>query len=286
MVQYTPEDYKILDTLDDITLENFEANFDKIEGLIIALNMGKEGNIPLKNQLVVMKNRLVKELSKQKAKTGEVDINVEMRAHLEKGDFEGAMEIAKKITKEYFSDSMTTDLEKNISHLINLCGDLRGKYNINQIKSNKMATAQDAKEGKIDQEVEAVDISKNLIECPIIMDEDVPQILVDDCEPILLGVEKFIVDDIAACPLRILNYPEVKAKLKARLSNFMGVKYGDKLLKNPFTQRKLLGAIPLGCHKSHVTVGNYTIARMFSDGKILGNLNMFYAAIWYIIKEK
>jgi len=27
--------------------------------------MGKDGNIPLKNQLVVMKNRLVKELSKK-----------------------------------------------------------------------------------------------------------------------------------------------------------------------------------------------------------------------------
>ncbi len=118
------------------------------------------------------------------------------------------------------------------------------------------------------------------------MDEDVPQILVDECEPLFVGVEKNIVDDISACPLRILNYPEVKAKLKARLSNYMGVKYADKFMKNPFTQNKLLGAIPLGCHKSHVTVGNYTIAKMISDGKILGNLNMFYAAIWYIIKEK
>jgi len=45
-------------------LDNFELQYDLIEGLIIALNMGKEGNIPLKNQLVVMKNRLVKELSK------------------------------------------------------------------------------------------------------------------------------------------------------------------------------------------------------------------------------
>ena len=68
LVQYTPEDYKILDTLDDITLENFEANYDKIQGLIIALNMGKEGNIPLKNQLVVMKKRLVYELSKKTGK--------------------------------------------------------------------------------------------------------------------------------------------------------------------------------------------------------------------------
>lgn len=180
---------------------------------------------------------------------------------------------------------MTTDLEKQISHLINLCGDLRGKYDINQIKSNKMAIAKDAKEGALEQ-VEVNDLSKNPIQCPIIMDEDVPQILVDECEPVFVGVQKNIVDDISACPLRILNYPEVKAKLKARLSNYMGVKYADKFMKNPFTQNKLLGAIPLGCHKSHIEVGNCTIAKMISGGKILGNLNMFYAAIWYIIKEK
>lgn len=245
--------------------------------------MGKDGNIPLKNQLVVMKKRLVQELSKKKG--GEFDVNVEIRTHLEKGNLEGAFTLIDKINKEYMADSMTMDLEKKISHLISLCGDLRGKYDIGQIKSNKMAHAEDAKEGQIDQGIDIHDISKNLIECPIIMDEDVPQILVDECEPILVGVEKSIVDDISACPLRILNYPEVKAKLKARLSNFIGVKYGDKFLKNPFTQRKLLGAIPLGCHKSHVKVGDYTIAKMFSDGKILGNLNLFYAAIWHIIKE-
>lgn len=30
LVQHTPEDYKILDTLDEITLENFESNYEKI----------------------------------------------------------------------------------------------------------------------------------------------------------------------------------------------------------------------------------------------------------------
>jgi hypothetical protein len=43
------------------------------------------------------------------------------------------------------AESITLDLEKKINHLISLCGDLRGKYDINQIKSNKMATADDAK---------------------------------------------------------------------------------------------------------------------------------------------
>lgn len=196
----------------------------------------------------------------------------------------------KGICTAYFSDSTSTDLEKNISHLINLCGDLRGKYNINQIKSNKMATAQTALEGKIDKDVEITDLSKNPIECPILNEDDVPQILIDECEPLLLGVEKNIVDDIAACPLRILNYPEIKAKLKSRLSNYVGVmgikaQFDKDLLKNPFTQNRLLGSIPLGTHKSHVAVGNYTIAKLISGGKILGNLALYYAVIWYLIKE-
>ncbi len=156
------------------------------------------------------------------------------------------------MSRKYFSEDLTTDIEKKISHLINLCGDLTGQYSIGQIKSNKMATAVTAKESKLDQAVEIQDLSKNPIECPIILDEDVPQILIDEREPFLLGVEKNIVDDIAACPLRILNYPELRAKFKASISTYTGVKYADKLLKNPYTQNRLLGAIPLGTHKSHV----------------------------------
>lgn len=140
--------------------------------------MGKEGNIPLKNQLVVMKKRLVYELSKKTG--GEFDVNVEIRTHLEKGNIDGAFDIVDKMSKNYFANSITLDLEKKIGHLISLCGDLRGKYDLGQIKSNKMATAEDVKEGEIEA-VEAHEISKNLIECPIILDEDVPQILVDEC---------------------------------------------------------------------------------------------------------
>lgn len=117
------------------------------------------------------------------------------------------------------------------------------------------------------------------------MDEDVPQILIDECEPFLLGVEKGIVDDINACPLRILNYPDLKAKFKARISTFTGVKYSDKMRKNPFTQNRLLGAIPLGTHRSHMTVGNHTIAKLVSGGKVMGNLNMYYAVLWILVNE-
>ena len=77
-----------------------------------------------------------------------------------------------------------------------------------------MAIAKDAKEAEVDKDVDIMDLSKNKIECPILLDEDVPQILIDECEPLLMGLEKSIVDDIAVCPLRILNYPKLKEKLK------------------------------------------------------------------------
>lgn len=154
-----------------------------------------------------------------------------------------------------------------------------------------MVIAKDVKEGEIDKDVDTIDLSKNLIECPILNEEDVPQILIDECSPLLMGIEKSIVDDIAVCPLRILNYPELKSKLKSRLSNYVGVmgikaKFNKNLLKNPFTQNRLLGSIPLGTHKSHVQVGNYTIAKLMTGGKLVGNLNLYYAVIWHLIEEK
>jgi len=98
-----------------------------------------------------MKNRLVKQISKNMSK--ETDYGVSIRKALENKDFQSGIEIAAVMCRKYFSDDSTTDLEKRISQLINLCGDLRGKYSIGQIKSNKMAIAQTAVESKLDKEV-------------------------------------------------------------------------------------------------------------------------------------
>jgi hypothetical protein len=47
---------------------------------------------------------------------------------------------------------------------------MRGQYSVGEIKSNKMKTAATAVEGKLDQNVDVEDLSKNPIECPIILD--------------------------------------------------------------------------------------------------------------------
>lgn len=78
-------------------------------------------------------------MSKNEEKPGEA-----LRIALEEHDEKKAIEIVQRINSAYFGNDNTSTLEKKVSHLINLCGDLRGKYNLNQIKSNKMAIAQNA----------------------------------------------------------------------------------------------------------------------------------------------
>jgi hypothetical protein len=104
-------------------------------------------------------------------------------------------------------------------------------------------------------------------------------------EPILANIEKHIVDDIVTCPLRILNYPDVVAKLKPAISQWTGIKINQNLTRNPFTKQELIGTIPLGSCAQHVDCGNYTISKLFTSGKLLGNLQMYWAVIWYLVTQ-
>lgn len=277
-------DEEYLYGLDNINLRNFEFEIVKLERIIIRLNMGKSGLHRARDQLHVLRKRLAHELS---IKHTEEDYSKLIRGCLEEKDTGAALEYGQKMTYEYMSYEYSMDIERKINYLVSLCGDMTTQFDMDAIKSNKLKYATDVKEAELDKNLfkDIANLTVNIIECPIIMDEDVPQILIDQAEPVLLGFDQQIVDDIAVCPLRILNYPEVRAKFKSRLSNYTGTKLNGKIYKNPFTQKKLLGAIPLGKHANHVEVGNSTIAQMVSGGKYLGNLNLYYAVIWYLINE-
>ncbi len=60
---------------------------------------------------------------------------------------------------KYYEQSGTGVLEKKINYLITLCGDMRGQYSLDQIKSNKMATAQEATAGELDKDQKIEDLS-------------------------------------------------------------------------------------------------------------------------------
>jgi hypothetical protein len=227
---------------------------------------------------------LVKELASRPAN---MDWGEQIREQLKAGNFDQALQLARTITNDYFSSDIGMDVEKKICYLVSLCGDLRGQYSVESIRSNRMMRADTAKvETSFQVDIETHDLITKPVECPIIMDQDVPQIMILDLgEPILANVDKNIVDDIANCPLRLLNYPELVTKLKKSISQWTGTKINQYLEFNPFTKQKLLGTIPLGGCGQHVKCGDYTMSWLFSAGKILGNINLYYGVIWHLIKS-
>lgn len=255
-----------------------------LESFIIGRNMGKSGDPEMKEKLLKFKQNLTSELANQSSIKG-TNPGLQMRANLEMNDFENALLGAKQMNHEYFS-LIGMEVDKKINYLISLCGNMQGMFDVNSIRSNKMATAENVKveeSSKVNIDIEKLTV--NPVECPISMDVDVPQILVNECQPILAGLDKSITDDIISCPLRILNYPEVVDKLKKSISRWVGTQTDGKLKSNPYTRQNLLGTIPLGTCQQHVDCGNYTISRLFTSGKLLGNLDLYWAVIWYLIKQ-
>ena len=284
---YEKLDPTLINTLDTINIDTFNEKYNQLESFIIARNMGRSGDSVIKEKLITLKQNLAREL----ANRPNSNYGVEMRNHLDTSDVMSALSVAKEMTTIYFSSNIGMEIEKKVGYLISLCGDLRGQYYIGDIRSNRMASAVNVKEEKTSEvEIEINDLISKPVECPIMMDTDVPQIMVVNLgEPVLANIDKHIVDDIVGCPLRILNYPQVVAKLKPYISQWTGTQVNKHLGTNsginPFTKQELVGTIPLGSCEQHIDCGNYTISKLFTSGKLLGNLNMYYAVIWYLIKQ-
>lgn len=279
------QDLELIKNLDSINLETFNEKYSSIESILIARNMGRTGDSNTKELLLKLKKNLVKELASQA--TSKSNFGLDMREQLKLGNFDSALDIARTMTTQYFGSDIGMEIEKKIGYLVSLCGDLRGQYSIDSIRSNRMIRADKASiETSAVVDIEVNDLITKPVECPIIMDWDVPQIMILDLgEPVLANLDKNIVDDIANCPLRILNYPEVVAKLSKSISHWTGTKINEYLEVNPFTKQKLIGTIPLGGCSQHVKCGDYTMSRLFSSGKILGNINLYYGVIWHLIKS-
>jgi hypothetical protein len=275
-------DLELIRNLEKINLDTFNQKYAEIESLLIAKNMGRTGDSATKEQLLILKKNLVHEL----AIITKANFGSDIRQALVSNDFDLALKYANGMTLEYFGSDIGMEIEKKIGHLITLCGDLRGKYSLDAIKSNRFARADNAKVATCTiVDIELSDLTSKPVECPIIMDQDVAQLLILFGEPVLANVDKKIVDDIINCPLRILNYPELVEKLAKLISHWTGIKINEHLTSNPFTRQQLLGTIPLGNCRQHVDCGNYTIARLFTGGKILGNIHLYWAVIWYLINS-
>lgn len=303
-VNLNKSDYELLNILDTMDLSTFNLNYNKLEKLLIARNMGKNNvDNNTKERLIKLKYKLTKELSENSS----LNYGGKIRNELLNNNINNALEYSKNMANECFNN-IGMDVEKQLGYLISLCGNLTNLYSVNDIRTNRLGRVNDVDpETNTTVDIELNDLTSLPIECPILMDYDVPQIMIvdpyntsayeSDSEsdegydsysksyiPLLANLDKKVVEDIADCPLRIVNHLDVVEKLKPMIKQYIGTKVNKHIVRNPFTKEQLIGTIPLGNCQQHVKCGNHTLAKMFAKGKLLGNMNLYFAVIWYLIK--
>jgi hypothetical protein len=287
IVSLTAEDLAVLTTLDTVdTMEDFMSKYATLENVLIAKNMGKDGMPEIRDKLLAMQSRIVKSM----ATIAGAEIANDLRTALLSKDIDMAVAISRKMVEDYYGDVDPMSFAGKVSYLVNLCGDLRGQYSHALIKSSRAVRAGAATAKPITSvpEIEVSEVTDHAADCPIMLDTDVPVIMVMTGAPILAGVDTQIVNDVTDCPINLFKYPELVAAVKARLGHHVGLesmRTNGGLVLSPMTREPILGGLVLGAHHEHAKATDWTLSRLFSGGKLLGNADLWFAVIWFIVTD-
>jgi len=286
VLQINAKDYALLDQIDSLSYDNFLENYDRIHTLLVASTMGKVGNQSYKDMLVRAKNKMTQEIISRSYKP-ELDT---LDNSLTTGDGESAIDDAQSLINEYYNGNNDINIfASKIDRLINLANGMKGVFGIQEFDSgfnthsyNTASTIAAVDEEALD-DLEVEDVTAYPMECPITFMTDVPVIMVVEGEAIFRNIDKNLLQVLLKTPLAILSYPDIINKIKSRLGHSVGLEAYKELQTDPFTRKTVVAAIPLGAHPEHIRLANHTLALLFSNGKILCNLDLLFAVIWKII---
>jgi hypothetical protein len=266
------DDYKLLD---DINVDNLIDNYDKIYDLLNLKNMNKNG-------LPIIKERLLN-IRADFIKIGNAKLSKEdgfiIQDYLMNKDYTNAISLMKKVEEDFILNNPKNDFTSKFDRLLALCDDRTNSGYSLMMKMNKAKTAEEI----IPEE--DIKLDNYSFEDPILLEIDVPQLLLLDDDELLFNDDKLF-KQLIENPLSILHNVELKNKIANRIGHCIGVKISNKINYDPYNRRKIIGTIPLTIdNDQHLKVGNYGLYKLFTNGKMMGNVNLFYIILWKIINE-
>jgi hypothetical protein len=280
-------DLALVDRLSEIkTVPEFEAAFEGLSRSLTARTLGTIGDRRLRNEVIDLQNRLARSLG-----SGVENIGPQLREALESGRLPEALEYGAQLVAGHV---VPAGLSAKIHGLVRLCeGALRLTFDAGSIQAARAERARPALEADA-LDVSAAPTTVASFDCPISYeDETDPVILVAEPEhPLLLDVGPKTVTQMLDCPLNGLLKHHFLGAFVALLDHPLSLRSmreaassGSPITTSPITRRKLVGAIPLGAAKSHAEAADWTLSRILSGGKALGNADLWFALLWMAIED-
>jgi len=294
VISISDEDLNTIKEIDNInTEEEFNLKFDALERAFIARFLGTDGDQELRKSVLLMHKRINANNSKKKENSnGRIDQLV-----MEDKNYDAAQE--EVIT--CFGSVLGGDFQSRINLLIRMCdGGLKQLFDVNKLQTFRQFTANDTEINEV-QDIQNLDIETSVEnsewQCPISYDNEVdPMILITadtlNFQPVLIGFDKLTTDRIINCPLNALYIDEFVEKFKSFIDHSISLKnYRESLVtsypieKSPFTRKRIIGAIPLGENDEHVNAANWSLMKIITGGKDLGDKNLWFFVLYRMIQK-
>ena len=269
---YNIKDFDVLDKFENLSVDEIYNNFDHYYDLVNIKNMGLSGLPDVKHHLLKIRNEFIKIANKKLNN----DLTLLLQEEIKKGDYDTSRKLINDIDIQFFKLEDNSIISK-FNKLITLCVDRR-------MASFSIKTENAKNSENIQPDISEVDISKYDYEDPILLDIDIPQLVIVEGDTIFddeSNLKNFIEN-----PLSILYNDDIKDKIAKRLGHIVGIKTTASIKFDPFTRKKIIGTIPLTVtNEQHLKVGNYALYALFTNKKIMGNSSLYYIILWQIIKE-
>lgn len=286
VVEITRESFAILEKLDSILDEETFLSFvPELDNLLMSINMGTHGNAEIKKTLVKLKNRIIRNRSNNVGGIFEISDVVSNPT---------TENLARVWNLYYYGSSSFHGWEKTIDKYISWCsGCLLNTFDRKIINRERLLPCIPPAAPEI---VELVN-NGNIAECPILMADSCNfMILIRKKDSLFhfLGQEehKELKDLLTNCPLNALNHAVVLDYMKGLMDNVISIEAYKELIEHgisgesPLTREDIIGGICLGSHESHVKFSNSVMRQCLTDGKRLGNIDLWFAVIYVMIVEK
>lgn len=293
IIEVTNDDYAFLEFIEEIKdVAEFMKISDKIKNTLISVNMGTSGNKTLYEKLIKLKNKLIKNQS-------EIKDNAHINEICKDYEDNTELDVAKlnKIWDEYYIKN-SNEWIKQIDSYISWCnGGLSSVFSRKEI--NGRIQRAEISETVKPETVNIVNnnapvVNENVShKCPITLEfsENIIILMKKNGQSIFDNLSNDEINSIINCPLNALRNKNLVDYLKTLFDCVISIEAYKDLCdygisdSSPLTREDIYGGLCLGNDKSHVLATNSTIRNILTLGKSLGNIDLWYAVLYFMIEN-
>ncbi len=255
-----------------------------LKSSLVAQNMGRV-NTEMRKEVLNLQTTLMASLSQQESRGMSETFSV-IHDALKANSVDLAQDVLKSVMNKTDS-SKGKEIEQKIADLLKVSENGYGytfaAYCDPDVPTSRYDRAALAQSQPV-AEIEHLDVGQQF-ECPILMDVSHPVLLLVDYGN--TGLSTDVLEEVTNCPLNLIKYPEVVAKIATAFDHVVGLDFIQKGLphESPYSRKPVIGALTLGPDEKHCKASNWSMARLVTSGRLMGNPDLWLLTLYYIIKQ-